>query len=307
MGLIVGQVATPSLVSLQGQVRDYAEHFFDGLSIGEIARDTIRPQSVVRGVGLVPTYLSFRKSIASEERILESAHYFTGRTHFDREAAARVNPDAKYFHCDRVLRSEFYEPIQELRPQGSPVVYATGSSAPRKGIGLLLDAVADVVRKGHSDVKLRVSGSIEGSPMWPMLQKRVARLGLEGRVEWLGPLDAASVRRELLACTVFVHPAWMDNSPNALAEAMMCETACIASTAGGIPSMVRSGEDGLLFECGNAEDLSSALQRLLDDEGLRARLGAAAKRTADQRHDPALIAAVTMDTYATILSDIAEQ
>jgi glycosyltransferase involved in cell wall biosynthesis len=94
----------------------------------------------------------------------------------------------------------------------------------------------------------------------------------------------------------------VDNSPNALAEAMMCGAACVASATGGIPSMLRPEIDGLLFECGSAQDLSAAILRVLKDDGLRARLGEAARRTAEERHDPSRIASVTMDTYAAILA-----
>jgi glycosyltransferase involved in cell wall biosynthesis len=207
-----------------------------------------------------------------------------------------------YFHCDRVLRPEFYAEYQEPLREGQ-TIYSTGSASPRKGLGLLLEAVAVLAQDGFDGVQLRVSGAIEGSPIWPILRRRAERLGVNDRVRWLGPLDAAEVRRELQSCTVYAHPAFMDNSPNALAEAMITGAACVGSTAGGIPSMLHSEVEGLLFETGDAAALTVTLRRVLGDQDLRRRLGESARHTAQQRHDPARIADVTMETYAAILRE----
>lgn len=61
-------------------------------------------------------------------------------------------------------------------------------------------------------------------------------------------------------------------------EAMASGRPVVASRIGGLPSTVGDGETGLLFEPGNAAALAAQLERLLDDPGLRQRLGAAGRR-----------------------------
>jgi glycosyltransferase involved in cell wall biosynthesis len=64
---------------------------------------------------------------------------------------------------------------------------------------------------------------------------------------------------------VFVHPSLRDGMPNALLEAMACGRPVAASTAGGIPDVVRDGRDGLLVPPGDARALGRAILRLLED------------------------------------------
>ena len=72
-----------------------------------------------------------------------------------------------------------------------------------------------------------------------------------------------------------------------LLEAMACGKPVVGPNAGGIPEFVRHGENGLLYEMGNADALGAAILTLSRDPGLRKRLGAAGCETAVQRFSPA--------------------
>jgi glycosyltransferase involved in cell wall biosynthesis len=66
-----------------------------------------------------------------------------------------------------------------------------------------------------------------------------------------------------------------------LVEAMASGIPVIATTVGGIPEIVRNGEEGLLFSPGSSEQLANAIKKLLEEESLRMRLAQAACRRAD--------------------------
>jgi glycosyltransferase involved in cell wall biosynthesis len=68
-----------------------------------------------------------------------------------------------------------------------------------------------------------------------------------------------------------------EGTPVSLIEALASGVAVASTRVGGVPSVVRDGETGLLVPAGDPEALARALGRLADDEGLRARLGAAGK------------------------------
>lgn len=72
----------------------------------------------------------------------------------------------------------------------------------------------------------------------------------------------------------------------AVLEAMAAGCATVASTVGGIPEVLVDGENGLLVPPGDAAALAAALARLLDDAGLRERLGDSARRTVEQQYSP---------------------
>ena len=73
----------------------------------------------------------------------------------------------------------------------------------------------------------------------------------------------------------------LDASPTVTLEAMACGKPVIGSNIGGIPDQIVDGETGLLVPPGDAGALRAAMMRLITDEKLRGRMGAAAKLRVD--------------------------
>jgi glycosyltransferase involved in cell wall biosynthesis len=104
----------------------------------------------------------------------------------------------------------------------------------------------------------------------PLPQRSVGRAE-PGRILFLGRLEQARGVAELFDAA-------------ALLEAMAAGKAVVASRGGGIPEAVRDGENGLLVPPRDARALATALARLLEDAGLRARLGERARDTVAQHY-----------------------
>ncbi len=84
---------------------------------------------------------------------------------------------------------------------------------------------------------------------------------------------------------VFVLPSYSEGLPNALMEAMAAGRACISSNVGGVKTLIRPGENGLVFTSGDHQALSAGLERLITDASLRDRLGASARETIRTGYD----------------------
>jgi glycosyltransferase involved in cell wall biosynthesis len=159
-------------------------------------------------------------------------------------------------------------PVEVAQPGLDDRILYVGRVTRHKGLGQLIRALGSVER-----ATLEVCG--EG--WWkPAAEKLVARLGLESRVRflgWLAPseLDAAYRRAAIVA----VPSLWPEPFGMVGLEAMARGRPVIATATGGIPEWLADGETGLLTPPGDVRALASALQRLLDDPGLRARMGAA--------------------------------
>jgi glycosyltransferase involved in cell wall biosynthesis len=95
----------------------------------------------------------------------------------------------------------------------------------------------------------------------------------------------------------------MENSPNALAEAMVSGMPVVATAVGGIPSLVDDGRSGRLVAPGDPKQLAAVLAELLADSGKRAALGREAQMVARQRHLPETVAEQTMRVYKEILDN----
>jgi glycosyltransferase involved in cell wall biosynthesis len=88
------------------------------------------------------------------------------------------------------------------------------------------------------------------------------------------------------ALDVLALPSLQDGLPNALLEGMACGCAVVASTAGGIPDVLRHGENGLLVPPRDSTALAFAITTLLDDPAERARLGENARATVLRDYAP---------------------
>ncbi len=299
-GLLWGAVPTPVLISLQGILAACSRAYFAGIPATDLVRDVLSLE-FAKGRGLVHTHGAMRMAAGRELVILKGCRFFAGRTDWDRAILSAVNPGARYYHAEEVLRPEFYHHLWRPLAGSRFVVYTTGGPAPYKGLVLLLEAVALLRESVRPDIQLRIAGEVEGTAMWPIALRAVDRLGLRGVVRWLGPLSSAAVVSELEAASVYVHPSFVENSPNSVAEAMILGVPCVAACVGGVPSLLKDGREGLLFRPGDVRGLAEMIGVLAAEPALATRLGGNARRRALRRHDPRAIAPATIDMYGDIL------
>jgi phosphatidylinositol alpha-mannosyltransferase len=154
---------------------------------------------------------------------------------------------------------------------GTPAILFVGRHEPRKGLGVLLDAFADLDR----DATLWVVG--EG-PQTEALQAR----GVP-HVEWLGTIGETEKAARLRAATICCAPSLRQESFGiVLLEAMAAGAVVVASDIAGYRNVARSDEDALLFPAGDVDALRARLRTLLDDPDRRAGLVAGGERRAAQ-------------------------
>ena len=98
-----------------------------------------------------------------------------------------------------------------------------------------------------------------------------------------------------------MHPSIVENSPNSLAEAMILGVPCVATSAGGVPSLMRDGHEGLLCSPNDVYGLAGMICAIASEPALAARLGANARSRALRRHEPRVVAQATIDMYDSIV------
>ncbi|MCP4424413.1 MAG: glycosyltransferase family 4 protein [Chloroflexi bacterium] len=140
-----------------------------------------------------------------------------------------------------------------------------GRLAAEKGVNDLLQAVSLM----RDDVVLHLVGDGE---LAGALRQTVADLSLEEQTHFHGFVPhGAALRRLFRDSDLFILPALQDQQPKVLMEAMSQSVPVIATNVGGIPSIVRDGENGLLIPPAQPEALVTAVRRLLTDNDLRRR------------------------------------
>ena len=146
---------------------------------------------------------------------------------------------------------------RRAKPGGGWTLGTVALFRPRKGLEVLLDAMAMLRRQGMA-VHLRAVGAFESPQYAAQLAARVERLGLTEHVTWTG--FTCSVTEELLKMDLFVLPSLFgEGLPMVVLEAMTAGTPIVATRVAGIPEAIRHAQDGVLVDPGNAEDLCRAI------------------------------------------------
>jgi len=144
---------------------------------------------------------------------------------------------------------------------GTPLrVLFVGRLVPFKGVGMLLDAAAALVRRGQA-VELAIVGS---GPMEQAWQARAAALGIAGHVRFAGALPAERVAAEMARCHVFCLPSVRESGGAVLLEAMACARPVIAVGFGG-PAEIVDDAVGRLLPAVAPEQVSADLAAALFD------------------------------------------
>ena len=161
-------------------------------------------------------------------------------------------------------------------PARPAVLLTVGRAVAKKGFDDLLAALALLPEELNWRLVHIGGGALAGK-----LKKEAARLGIDGRIAWLGARPQPEVLAAYRAADLFVLAAKVapdgdrDGLPNVLVEAQSQGLACVSTRLSGIPELIDDGTTGLLVPPGDHAALAAALARLIADPALRARLGAA--------------------------------
>lgn len=161
-------------------------------------------------------------------------------------------------------------------PDGHVVVGTVASLTPKKGHAYLVEALALLAAR---DVPCTLVLAGDG-PMRPAIEQLAERLGVSSRVRLLG--EAERVADVLELTDIFVLPSLVEGMPLALLEAMRVGRAVVATRVGGVPELVRDGDNGVLVEPADAEALADAIAALAADPARRDHLGDRARATVER-------------------------
>jgi len=176
-------------------------------------------------------------------------------------------------------------------PLGMRVIGTVGRLDFQKAPEDFVNALAGLHRKDVYGVW------IGDGPLRAKTEKLAARRGLVGRMTFLG--ERTDVADLLPGLDVFAMASRYEGLPCAIVEAMAAARPVVATAVNAVPNVVISGETGLLVPPGRPELLSRALDYLLENPSVAARLGAAGRAHIGDELSPAALGAVLDETYRT--------
>jgi glycosyltransferase involved in cell wall biosynthesis len=170
--------------------------------------------------------------------------------------------------------TDLFSPDPSIPQVPGRIVATSSADVPLKGLVFLIEALAKV-RTEHPGAHLAVVGKrAEDGPV----AQAVERYGLEGAVEFVKGVSDAELVDLVRSAEVACVPSLYEGFSLPAAEAMATGTPLVATTGGAIPEVAGpDGETCLAVPPGDTGALAAAIGRLLDDPGLRVRLGRAGR------------------------------
>jgi glycosyltransferase involved in cell wall biosynthesis len=193
----------------------------------------------------------------------------------------------------------FFSPDGNEIPESGTLLFV-GRLAPGKGLADLVQAMTQVARQVPG-ARLLVAGD---GPLHKKLGSLIAQSGLEGQIELLGHVQSRERLRTLYRESwAFVLPSHHESMPTVVLEAMACGTPVISTRVGSVPDFIVDGSNGLLVPPRAPEAMAGAISKLLGDQELCARLGAAARRTVEDRFSWQAVGAAYLRCYRALLEE----
>ena len=161
-------------------------------------------------------------------------------------------------------------------PFDENIILFVGTLSLYKGPDVLLKAMPKVI-KNIPNAKLVFVGS---GPMRKGLEIRLRKLGVERHVKFAGFVEEGLKPLYYKAADVFCLPSTMNTESFGIVnlEAMACGVPIVASKIGGVPDVVKDGENGLLVPSSDSEALADAIVYLLENQDVREKMGKNGRR-----------------------------
>ena len=305
---VLGKIDTPQVVHLQGLLHPYNNAFFP-INLNE---STFRWPFSVREWIIRNGYLFAKKNIAvraeAERKLFKRLTYCMGRTEWDYEVSRLFAPQSAHYQCGEVLRSVFYEKAgmasgRKEKTIARFVITSTISETVYKGLDVILKTAALLKSETSLDFEWRVVG-IKGDTKFVRFFEHSTKIDSAAvNVKYLGTKTAEQLADNLLDSDVYVHPSYIDNSPNSVCEAQMLGLPVVACFVGGVPSLIEDHKTGYLVPANAPYELAYRVRELAAHPEECASIGKQASEMALQRHDKGLILNQLLGVYRTILQN----
>lgn len=304
-----------TLIGIQGLCSEIAGVYMAGLPKETVRKATFRDR--VKKDSLKQQQEKFYLRGRHETEAIGLAGHITGRTGFDREKTAKINPAARYYPMNETMRSSFYEGKWQSASCQKHSIFLGQGDYPLKGFHFLLQAMPLILEK-YPDAVLYVAGNsviscrtlkdrLKLPAYGRYLLALIRQYQLTDKVILTGRLSEEEMKQRFLKSHVFVCASVLENSPNTVGEAMLLGVPVTASDVGGIPDMMTDGKEGLLFESGSPQAIAGAVMAVFDDtpgedgRTLAERLSENAGKRARNSHDGKKNYQRLLEIYGSIL------
>jgi len=244
----------------------------------------------------------FKVQAEREKKFLTKSKFIMGRTHWDKMLTELYNPDVRYFHIDEVLRDVFYQKIDTEKRKANKKfkIISTLSPTVYKGIDVVLKTAKQLKELSKFDFQWEIIGIKGDSTLLKHFERSEKIKHQEVNIICSGRKNPEEMIELMQAADVFVHPSYIDNSPNSVCEAQIIGLPVIACNVGGISTLVEHECTGFLVPSNGVFELVHYLCQLNVDENLRMKIGKNSMIVASVRHNRDKIMSDLFEVYSIL-------
>lgn len=298
-GLICKKTKVPVVIHIQGSIYIYLNSIFP---VGINKYDFL----MTKGLTLMQRYVGlnvekkYRKRGLQELEIIRSCNYFMGRTHWDQNLVELFHPGATYFKCEEALRDSFLQNKihWEYKNQPKVKIISVISKPWYKGVDLILKTASLLKYSINMDFEWNVYGVSNIS----FFENKYKIKADEVNINVMGVASKDKLVDAICHSSCYVHPSYIDNSPNSICEAQILGIPVLSTNVGGISSIIDDGNTGLLFPANDPYTLSSLIRNLSQNEELAKYLSENERKIAFSRHDSNKILNSLLTIYKIIIN-----
>jgi glycosyltransferase involved in cell wall biosynthesis len=299
-GQIVGHTKVPVVLQIQGNLSVCSLKYFSGFS----AFDSViysNKKSFILGYNTWHQYFTFRKRAERELYFMKGCRFVLGRTEWDRYISKVIAPESRYFHCDEILREPFYKYAWKRNENKKFRIFSTLSGSTYKGFETVLKCASLLKKRGDFDFEWNIAGIDNNHEIITITERSQHMRFADNNIRLNGSMTADELVVNLLSSDCFLHPSHIENSPNSVCEAMMLGIPVIATRVGGTPSILSSGEEGILIQDGDPYVMAAAILDLASSPEKQKLFSENSRKKAFQRHDPETILQNLVNIYKSII------
>ena len=301
--VVLSNAKVPIIVHLQGMLAPCNNAFFPpGFgSFSFLWPLTMREWILRNGYGFAHRAIAVRSF--HELQLFKIVKFAMGRTAWDKEMLHLFAPKSSYFHVDEILRDIFYEKAGHWTfPSNEKFhIVSTFSNTVYKGLDLVLKVANFLTTHTSLKFEWNIIGLNQDNPLVMFFEHQTRIDSSSVHVKYKGVKTAEEMVSELLSANVYVHPSYIDNSPNSLCEAQMLGVPVIATRVGGVPSLIEHNISGLLVPANGLYEMTVELLKIAENRTLALQIGAEGTKVAKKRHDKKQITENLLCAYNSML------
>lgn len=302
-GLIAECTSIPVVVHLQGAIAPYNNAMFPP---GYNLWDTLNTIGWIHFHRIWKKYKEYKydkSRLDIEMRVWKAVSHYMGRTHWDEALSEIMHPNRNYYHVEEALRTQFTtrEKKWEMPASKSIQLISTGCSNFWKGPDMLLKT-AKILKELDVEFKWYVAGMMP-EYIKHIVEKKEGIQFSKCNVIFTGFLQPEKLSGYLVNSTIYVHTAYVENSPNSICEAQCLGVPIVSTNVGGISSLVKHGEQGFLVPANDPWQMAHAIIKLSRDKDLMMLFSKNSIECAINRHNDHSIKEQLLSTYYSIIKE----